>query len=310
MLKSDKKEKEASNQSSIARKNQSSTAGAADSDGQTKTMLLKSGVLKFSKLKICHLAIPNLCSIGVKNQLHVRLNFFSQKTKTRKLDKLVSAEALDGGKLREAAKRKNDQKILIHIEDKDCVALEFKNHRCCFSIYTSFLRHETATPYQNILQYGSRLYAKSFDLLCEKFIRPKIIEKEKTITWQQSNTHSTPYQNILQYGSRLERKNYYMAAIKEKFVQTVKQVEGCDASSYWIFRLKERLIEMFLQLIFDTPKKRNKSEIVYVEDISKSSVAETYLEKTEITMTESDDNSEEESGFEVLNPGFVLRVQA
>eukprot|EP00795_Rhopilema_esculentum_P007385 gene7385-13134_t len=59
---------------------------------------------------------------------------------------------------------------------------------------------------------------------------------------------------------------------------------------------------MFLQLIFDTPKKRNKSEIVYVEDISKSSVAETYLEKTEITMTESDDNSEEESGFEVLNP--------
>ena len=179
--------------------------------------------------------------------------------------------------MREAAKRKNDQKILIHIEDKDCVALEVKYHRRCYSSYTSFLRHVTTTQYQNILPYDSRLYAKSFDIFCEKFIRPKIIEKEKI---------------------------YYMKAIKEKFVQTVKQVEDCDASSYRTFRLKERLIEMFPQLVFHTPKKRNKSEIVYVEDISQGSVAESYLEETEMPMTESDDNSEEESDFEILNPGF------
>ena len=57
------------------------------------------------------------------------------------MDKLVSAETTDGGKLREAATAKNDQKILVHILDKDCVALEVKYHKRCYERYTSCIRH-------------------------------------------------------------------------------------------------------------------------------------------------------------------------
>ena len=48
----------------------------------------------------------------------------------RKLDKLVSAETEDGGKLKETATRKADESILIQIADKDMVALEVKYHKC------------------------------------------------------------------------------------------------------------------------------------------------------------------------------------
>eukprot|EP00794_Sanderia_malayensis_P018496 gene18496-20348_t len=110
------------------------------------------------------------------------------KTKTLQLDKLISAETLDEGKLREAARRKSDEKILI--QEKDCAA-------------------------------PGRTY-----------------------------------------------------------------------------RLKERLIEKFPQLVFHTPKKRNKSE---VEDLSKGSVVESYLEETETPMTETDDDSQRED-FEIQRP--------
>ena len=41
-----------------------------------------------------------------------------QRTRERTQDNLISAETVDGGKL-EAATRKEDQRILVHIQDKD-----------------------------------------------------------------------------------------------------------------------------------------------------------------------------------------------
>ena len=41
------------------------------------------------------------------------------KSKRRKLDQMVSAETVDGGKLKEAATKKADESILIQIADKD-----------------------------------------------------------------------------------------------------------------------------------------------------------------------------------------------
>ena len=37
-------------------------------------------------------------------------------------------ETIDCGRLREAAERKKDEAILIHIRGKDCVAIEVKYH--------------------------------------------------------------------------------------------------------------------------------------------------------------------------------------
>ena len=47
----------------------------------------------------------------MQNYIEVYLN--SNRTKKRKLDQLVTSETIDGGRLREAATRKDDQRILL-----------------------------------------------------------------------------------------------------------------------------------------------------------------------------------------------------
>jgi hypothetical protein len=41
------------------------------------------------------------------------------------------AETIDAGLLRTAAERKNDERILVQIRGKDCVALEVRYHKVC-----------------------------------------------------------------------------------------------------------------------------------------------------------------------------------
>ena len=48
------------------------------------------------------------------------------------------SRTVDGGKLREAASRK-DHRVLAQILGKDCVAIEVKYHVHCYKSYTSFL---------------------------------------------------------------------------------------------------------------------------------------------------------------------------
>ena len=62
-----------------------------------------------------------------------------QCSKKRKLCKLITAETIDGGKLREAATQKDDHRVLVQILGKDCVAIEVKYHLKCYKSYTSFL---------------------------------------------------------------------------------------------------------------------------------------------------------------------------
>ena len=81
--------------------------------------------------------------------------------------------------------------------------------------------------------------------------------------------------------------------IKEEFVRTAKRVEGADASNYLRFRLKERLWEKFPQLVFHTPKRRNKSDIVNAARICQSDVAEHYL-SNEVSQTSQSDNETED----------------
>jgi hypothetical protein len=56
------------------------------------------------------------------------------------LDKLISAETRDGGQLRKAATLKGDERILLQIQGKDCVALEVKYLKRCYLKYVSVLR--------------------------------------------------------------------------------------------------------------------------------------------------------------------------
>ena len=169
---------------------------------------------------------------------------------------------MDGGKLREAATKKNDDRILLHILNKDCVAVEVKYHRRCYKRYVSPIEHINETE-----ELQERIYGKSFDSFCA-YVKKNIIDDH----------------NI-----------FYMTKLKNEFVRIVKDLENEDASNYRAFRLKQRLKERFPQLVFHTPKVRNRSEIVYTEDLSRGNVAEILLttdEQSELNETEDEEMDE------------------
>ena len=187
------------------------------------------------------------------------------------MDKLVSAETVDGGKLKEAATRKADESILLHIANKDMVALEVKYHKRCYEKYTSFLRHNTQSNEKGTDKHECK-HEKSF---CQEFVNERLIKQD----------------NI-----------FYMNKLKKEFIKTVQRVENEDASSYRSFRLKKRLQKRFPQLIFHRPKMRSKSEIVYSECLSHASVAESFIDNVEET---SQSSQESDSAFEIDGEGHA-----
>ena len=58
----------------------------------------------------------------------VKLLFRARTRKTSQDKMHQEAETIDCGRLRETAESKNDESIVIHIRDKDCVAIEVKYH--------------------------------------------------------------------------------------------------------------------------------------------------------------------------------------
>ena len=62
-----------------------------------------------------------------------------------------------------------------------------------------------------------------------------------------------------------------------KFVEIAKEKESVDASKYRAFKLKQRLRKDYPQLVFLMPKKRNVSEIVYVENLDSSELVEEHM---------------------------------
>ncbi|XP_028419097.1 uncharacterized protein LOC114544759 [Dendronephthya gigantea] len=213
--------------------------------------------------------LPHICIICKREKSY----FTESKSKKRKLDKLVSAETVDGGKLKEAATRKNDESVLIQIANKDMVALEVKYHKRCYEKYTSFLRHTRQSNEKETEKHECK-YEKSFDVFCMEFVNARIIRQD----------------NI-----------FYMKKLTKEFIKTVRRVEKEDASSYRSFRLKKRLRKRFPQLVFHRPKVRSKSEIVYAECLSQASVAESFMGNNE----ETSQSSQESDSFEIDGEGYA-----
>lgn len=154
-------------------------------------------------------------------------------------------ETEDAGKLRRAAELKNDENILLQIRGQDCVAVEVRYHRTCYANYTNFL----ARP-DKLQNTTPLLYEKSYKKFCSEIIEKKIIE---------------------------EKKIMHMATIFERFLNIVKEEENIDASSFRSFRLKERLQRNYPQLVFFIPRMRNKSEMVYVENLSSEDILDEHM---------------------------------
>ena len=148
---------------------------------------------------------------------------------------VVLCETVNGGLLRDAATKKKDDRILLQIMDKDCVAIEVRYHRKCYSNYTNFLHRQD----KKATDSTKSLFDKGYEQFCIKVVEELI--KNKQIT--------------------------FMSQLHSKFVKIVQRVEGLDARGFRKFRLKGRLINSYPQLVFVTPKRRNFSEIVFAENL-------------------------------------------
>ena len=87
---------------------------------------------------------------------------------------MVSAETVDGGKLRQAATRKSDQSILVQIADKDLIALEVKYHKRCYQTRRFLGTAQNSRPKNNM---DASMKNPSM-IFCEDFVKTQIIEEE------------------------------------------------------------------------------------------------------------------------------------
>jgi len=138
---------------------------------------------------------------------------------------IILCERREGYYEKQQHKKKNDDRILLQIKDKDCVAIEVRYHRKCYTNYTNFL-HRQEKKASDGAKY---LYDAGYEQFCKEVVEELINKKQIT----------------------------FMSHLYSKFVKIVRRVEGLDASGFGKFRLKERLTRSYPQLVFVTPKRRS-----------------------------------------------------
>ncbi|XP_056264013.1 uncharacterized protein LOC130189261 isoform X3 [Pseudoliparis swirei] len=141
--------------------------------------------------------LPALCIICQKKEK------FVNRAGKRQRDTLSKAKTLTAGQLQKAAELKEDQSILLHIKDKDCVALEVQYHKGCYNQYTRFLtRPEKPEKDQN-----EPTFDVSYKIFCERIICQRLLVNQEVLR---------------------------MGQLRKAFIELVKANEGLDASNYRI----------------------------------------------------------------------------
>ncbi|XP_055957426.1 uncharacterized protein LOC126822187 isoform X2 [Patella vulgata] len=207
---------------------QSGEKQTSDESPSTSRQGLRSAATKLSTTQAVHLrghVLPPVCIICKKVPLFYRCQ---KKTVS---DKLVLAETKDGGRLREAAIKKEDETILRHIRDKDCVAVEVRYHLRCYKDYVRFLTRKPTVQSSGSSEVSA--YEKTFDIFCEDVIRKRIIFNKVILR---------------------------MAKLLDMFIKMAKDIEQVDISNYRAFHLKKRLQSKFPQLVFYSSSKTIKIE--------------------------------------------------
>ncbi len=183
---------------------------------------------------------------------------------------LVLCETVNGGLLRDAATEKKDDSILLQIMDKDCVAIEVRYHRKCYTNYTNFLHRQARKTSDS----AKSLYDAGYEQFCKEVIEELI--KNKQIT--------------------------FMSHLYSKFVNILQRVEGLDASGFRKFRLKERLTHSYPQLVFVTPKRRNVSEIVFAENLCPTDIMGDDYDLHPSSESDYDDDDPLDTGTDANEP--------
>ena len=172
---------------------------------------------------------------------------------------LTQCETVNCGLLREAAQQKKDEDILVHIRDKDCVAIEVCYHKTCYKNYTRFLsKRSIDAPVDSV-------YTTSYKVFCKEIIDDRICKNKEVV---------------------------FMNKLVEMFRKYIIKYEGSqEGSKYRASKLKRRLQRSHPQLVFHAPTRRNKSEIVFAEDLSAGTFADQFIHEAEDESSDADESS-------------------
>ncbi|KAM9751518.1 uncharacterized protein ACNS7B_008348 isoform 1-T1 [Menidia menidia] len=152
--------------------------------------------------------LPEICLICK------RKNNFITKQGKRVKDKLAKAETANCGRLRDAAELKHDESILMHIRDKDCVAVEARYHHSC---YRSYIRFLTKSQDESSVSGAKVPFEASYKVFCDTVIVKRILNNEEVIR---------------------------MTSLLKIFRKIVQKEESMDASNYRSDQLKSRLLAL------------------------------------------------------------------
>lgn len=197
--------------------------------------------------------LPRVCIICKKVKYKV------DKDKKGNVEKLKKVETLTAGELLEAARLKERQDILVHLEGtgRDLPALEPHYHHSCCMDLTRFL----TKPEKN-LEELSLHYTKAYNKFCETVVVPQVLKMCILL----------------------------LQSLKVSFVKMVKEVEGID-TSYRSSNLKKRLSNTYpqLQFTYDTTN----GYIVYSGAISAADLVKDHIEQMSADLSSEDDEPDE-----------------
>ncbi|KAM9751519.1 uncharacterized protein ACNS7B_008348 isoform 2-T2 [Menidia menidia] len=135
--------------------------------------------------------LPEICLICK------RKNNFITKQGKRVKDKLAKAETANCGRLRDAAELKHDESILMHIRDKDCVAVEASGAKVPFEA--------------------------SYKVFCDTVIVKRILNNEEVI---RMTSLLKIFRKIVQKEESMDASNYRSDQLKSRLLALKDAIVG------------------------------------------------------------------------------------
>ena len=175
----------------------------------------------------------------------------------RKRERLVQCETNQGGQLVKAAKIRQDEQLLLQIQDRDLVAIEARYHKSCYLKYTKIVRLYSSNDQSETPQ-------KDFEISFQKF--SQAVLKEKIIE-----------------GKEIWR----LTKLTKAFVKIVKEVEGIDAEGYKTHNLKNRIKKAHPIICFSRPSRFFESDIVFAGSLDVMDVVEEAVHESSTSESES-----------------------
>ena len=170
---------------------------------------------------------------------------------------------------------RNDESILIHIQGRDCVAIDAHYHKRCYLSYTKCLTRKPKIV-------GPTLYDKAFDVFCLQVIEKRMIQNNKVL--------------LLTY-------------LLKKFISCVQDIEKIDVP-YQATRLKKRIQDRYPQLIFQTSKTMTKGTLVYVDSMTAGAVADACQDLFTLESQSEDEDDDDDDQYEGNNNSFNRQTDA